>query len=56
MVFISTFSFVENIISRSADLNTLELYTLPQIENEKKIFQQDGAPPHYANIVREFLN
>lgn len=43
MVFIGTFSFVENTISRFAYLNTLELYTLPQIENENEIFQQDAT-------------
>ncbi|PSN32505.1 hypothetical protein C0J52_21944, partial [Blattella germanica] len=34
------------------------LYAVPQIQDEGEgvIFQQDGAPPHYANIVREFLD
>lgn len=33
---------------------------VPQIKdqhgNDDIYFQQDGAPAHYANIVREFLN
>ncbi|GBO34726.1 hypothetical protein AVEN_258881-1 [Araneus ventricosus] len=33
----------------------LRLYAVPQFP-EGVIFQQDGAPPHYGNIVREFLN
>ncbi|GBN61523.1 hypothetical protein AVEN_122463-1 [Araneus ventricosus] len=32
----------------------LRLYAVPQFP-EGVIFQQDGAPPHYGNIVREFL-
>ena len=39
-------------------LDILQLYAVPQIQDEGEgvIFQQDGAPPHYANIVREFLD
>ncbi|GBM56365.1 hypothetical protein AVEN_7173-1 [Araneus ventricosus] len=33
----------------------LQLYAVPQFP-EGVIFQQDGAPPHYGNIVREFLD
>ncbi|GBM99304.1 hypothetical protein AVEN_258405-1 [Araneus ventricosus] len=32
----------------------LKLYAVPQFP-ESVIFQQDGSPPHYGNIVREFL-
>ncbi|GBO19945.1 hypothetical protein AVEN_158729-1 [Araneus ventricosus] len=32
-----------------------QLYAVPQFP-KGVIFQQDGAPPHYGNIVREFLD
>ncbi|GBN71809.1 hypothetical protein AVEN_47120-1 [Araneus ventricosus] len=36
-------------------LDMLQLYAVLQFP-EGVIFQQDGAPPHYGNIVREFLD
>ncbi|GBM46882.1 hypothetical protein AVEN_10725-1 [Araneus ventricosus] len=33
----------------------LQLHAVPQFP-EGVIFQQDGAPPHHGNIVREFLD
>ncbi|GBO37593.1 hypothetical protein AVEN_15636-1, partial [Araneus ventricosus] len=36
-------------------LHMLQLYAVPPFP-EGVIFQQDGAPPHYGNIVRQFLN
>ncbi|GBL94796.1 hypothetical protein AVEN_244772-1 [Araneus ventricosus] len=36
-------------------LDMLQLYAVPQFP-ESVIFQQDGAPPHYGNIVLEFLD
>ncbi|GBM96698.1 hypothetical protein AVEN_171874-1 [Araneus ventricosus] len=36
-------------------LGILQLHAVPQFP-EGVIFQQDGAPPHYVNIVREFLD
>ncbi|GBM43010.1 hypothetical protein AVEN_88610-1 [Araneus ventricosus] len=33
----------------------LQLYAIPQFP-EGVTFQQDGVPPHYGNIVREFLD
>ncbi|GBN20491.1 hypothetical protein AVEN_134049-1 [Araneus ventricosus] len=36
-------------------LHTLQLYAVPQFL-EGVIFQQDGSPPPYGNIVREFLD
>ncbi|GBN63446.1 hypothetical protein AVEN_177709-1 [Araneus ventricosus] len=33
----------------------LQLYSVPQF-TEDVIFQQDGVPPHYGNIIREFLD
>ena len=41
-------------------LDMLEQYAIPVITdggaNRTVIFQQDGAPPHYAKIVRDYLN
>jgi hypothetical protein len=34
----------------------LEVLVVPQTDDENVIFQQDGAPPHYANTVTEFLD
>jgi hypothetical protein len=33
----------------------LEHYAVPQLSCDAW-FQQDGAPPHFGNIVRQFLN
>ncbi|GBN48540.1 hypothetical protein AVEN_14165-1 [Araneus ventricosus] len=33
----------------------LQLYAVPHFP-ERVIFQQNGAPPYYGNIVREFLD
>ena len=33
----------------------LQLYAVPQ-PTDGTIYQQDGAPPHFANIVRTFLD
>ncbi|GBM34478.1 hypothetical protein AVEN_106717-1 [Araneus ventricosus] len=33
----------------------LQLYAVPQFP-EGVIFQHDGAPPHYGNTIREFLD
>jgi hypothetical protein len=34
------------------------LYLLPQLEDHQPdvVFQQDGAPPNWARIIREFLD
>jgi hypothetical protein len=34
----------------------LELFAVPQIDDDNVIFQQDGAPAHYANTVTEFFD
>jgi hypothetical protein len=36
----------------------LQLYLLSQLEDHQPnvVFQQDGAPPHWARIFREFLD
>jgi hypothetical protein len=43
---------------RDDHLDMLQLYLLPQLEDRKPdvMFQQDGAPPHWACILGEFLD
>ncbi|GBN36143.1 hypothetical protein AVEN_260616-1 [Araneus ventricosus] len=42
-------------MTSSIYFDMLQLYAVPQFP-EDVVFQQDGAPPHYGNIVREFLD
>ena len=41
-------------------LNVLEATLIPRLDEidqgQAMIFMQDGAPPHYATSVRNFLN
>ena len=56
---IGPFFFTEPTVDRFNYLDMMEFYATPQIlgdGNETAIFQQDGAPPHYANITRDYLN
>jgi hypothetical protein len=41
--------------TRATYVDMLENYAVPQIP-QRYFFQQDGAPPHYANILPDFLN
>lgn len=52
------FFFVEQTVTAVTYLDMLQLYLLPQLEDHQPnvMFQQDGAPPHWALIVREFLD
>jgi hypothetical protein len=34
----------------------LEIYTFSQLEEGVEIFQHDGAPPHYGNIICDALD
>ena len=38
----------------------LQLFLVPPLQQdgviETVVFQQDGAPPHFANVVNDFLN
>ncbi|KAJ4447016.1 hypothetical protein ANN_09004 [Periplaneta americana] len=45
----------ENPITANTYLDMLQLYAVPQLP-DGAIFQQDGAPPHFANMVRTFLD
>ena len=56
---IGPFFFSEATINRFNYYDMMENYVTPQIigeGNEAAMFQQDGAPPHYALIVREYLD
>lgn len=52
------FFFAEQTVTAVTYLDMLQLYLLPQLEDHQPnvIFQQDGAPPHWARVVREFLD
>lgn len=45
-----------NYLTSTNYLDMLELFTVPQIENENFIFQQNGALTHFSKIVQDFLN
>ena len=50
------FSFDEKTADGKDYLNMLQLWFLPKLpNNERCIFQQDGAPPHWALATRAFL-
>ena len=50
--------FIEDHITAKKYLGILRRHVIPFMENqfEEMLFQQDGAPAHYANIVRNYLN
>jgi hypothetical protein len=48
--------FAERIATSHNYQDMLELFAIPQIDDDSVIVQQDGAPAHCANIVAEFLN
>ncbi|KAJ4449634.1 hypothetical protein ANN_01038 [Periplaneta americana] len=52
---IGPFFFVESTVTGTTYLDMLENYAVPQIQDEF-FFRQDGAPPHYANQIRDYLN
>ncbi|GBM12225.1 hypothetical protein AVEN_21028-1 [Araneus ventricosus] len=52
---IGPFFFAKPTVTSNIYLDMLQLYAVPQFP-EGVIFHQDGAPPHYGNIVREFLD
>lgn len=55
---IGPFFFIEPTVTGITYLDMLEQYAFPQIAHKQPdiIFQQDGAPPHWSNIVRTALN
>ena len=50
--------FAESTITANIYLDILKHYVVPQLEEfqPRVVFQQDGAPPHWGSIVRDFLN
>jgi len=52
--------FFDGTVTGESYLNMVQNQILPAIEQQDDLdsiwFMQDGAPPHYANIVRNFLN
>ena len=55
---IGPFIFAESTITANFYLDMLKHYVVPQLEEfqPRVVFQQDGAPPHWGLIVRDFLN
>ena len=55
---IDPFIFAESTITANIYLDMLKHYVVPQLEEfqPRVVFQQDGAPPHWSLIVRDFLN
>ena len=55
---IGPFFFAEKSIAAQVYLDLLAEYVWPQLEQYQPlvIFQQDGAPPHWGLVVRQFLN
>ena len=55
---IGPFIFAESTITANIYLDMLKHYVVPQLEEfqPRVVFQQDGAPPHWGLIVRDFLN
>ncbi|KAJ4437756.1 hypothetical protein ANN_13694, partial [Periplaneta americana] len=53
------FFFIEATVTGHSYLDMLELWLMPQLRqglDDDFIFQQDGAPPHFHNAVRAYLN
>lgn len=55
---IGPFFFCEKTITAHIYLDVLRAYVVPQLEEYQPLvlFQQDGAPPHWGLVVREFLD
>jgi hypothetical protein len=52
---IRPFIFEEDTVTRASYLNMLQNYAITRIP-EGYFFQQDGAPPHYANTAKAYLD
>ena len=52
--------FEDRVINANSFLGMLQNYFIPQLEQlnlkDDAVFQQDGAPCHFALHVRQFLN
>jgi hypothetical protein len=52
---IGLYIFTERTATSHTYLNILQLFAVPQTDDDNAIFQQDDVPAHYADIVTEFL-
>ena len=52
------FFFTEKTVTGHTYLDMIQQWLFPQMreDSDNFLFQQDGAPPHYHNDVRDFLN
>lgn len=48
--------FFHNSVTGQTYLEMLRVFLWPQIRRHRMLFQQDGAPPHYALPVRQWLD
>jgi hypothetical protein len=50
--------FAESTVTKETYLDVLQQFVVPQVEDLQRtaIFQQDGAPPHWGRIVRDYLD
>jgi hypothetical protein len=56
---LGSFLFAGKTVTTMTYLDMLQLHLLPQLEGHQPnvvVFQQDGAPPHWVRVVREFLD
>ena len=47
--------FSDRTVTAHAYMDKLQLYAVSQLP-DGTIYQQDGAPPHFANMIRTFLD
>ena len=48
--------FFDDTVTGEKYLHMLKSFAIPQVDPENDVWMQDGAPPHYSNVVREYLN
>jgi hypothetical protein len=55
---IGPFFFAESTVTKETYLDMLQQFVVPQVEDLQPtvIVQQDGAPPHWGRIVRDYLD
>ena len=51
---IGSYFFAHKVVTANMYRDMLQLYAVPQLP-DGTIYQQDGAPPHFANIIHTFL-
>jgi hypothetical protein len=52
---IGPYFFAQRTVTSHNYLDMLELFAVPQNDDNSVIFQQDGARAHYANIFTKFF-